>query len=102
MGTSGKKMTPLFQDGARPQLIVELMQTGFPISMGEGRYNVSQYTRLIERGQDEAAVFAQTGRSPRPGEALSLCPVGAHRHAQCLCIVHVYVCMCACAAVRAV
>ena len=28
--TSGKNMTPLFQDGARPQLIVDLMQTGFP------------------------------------------------------------------------
>ena len=35
--TSGSKMTPLFQDGVRGQVIIDLMQTGFPtVEMGFG------------------------------------------------------------------
>jgi len=73
--TSGPKMTPLFQDHARPQLIVDLMQCGFPISMAEGKYNLSQFVQLAERGQDEAATFLRGGSS-RAG-AITLCPADA-------------------------
>ena len=40
--TSGSKMTPLFQDGVRGQVIIDLMQTGFPtVEMGFGECGVS-------------------------------------------------------------
>merc|ERR1719335_1429042 len=52
---SGKKMTPLFQDGMRPQIIVDLMETGYPTAMVPAPVNMTQWVSLLERGQDEAA-----------------------------------------------
>lgn len=74
--TSGAKMTPLFQDQVRPQLIVDLMETGFPISMGGGKYTSTQYAALVRRGQDEIAEFLRTGSVSRAPSAISLCPLG--------------------------
>jgi len=73
---SGPKMTPLFQDGLRPQLIVDLMKgkAGYPISM-VSLYNTSEYVGLIKKGQDEAVAFLKTGSCPTG--AISLCPKGA-------------------------
>lgn len=73
--TSGPRMTPLFQDKLRPQLIVDLMRCGFPISMAEGKYNTSQFGALCEKGQDDAAAFLRTG-SVRDG-GIAMCPVTA-------------------------
>jgi len=76
--TSGPKMTPLFQDGVRPQLIIDLMACGFPISMAEGKYTSTQFVALAQRGQDDAAAFLRNGSAPaaRSG-AITLCPRGA-------------------------
>lgn len=74
---SGKNMTPLFQDKLRPQLIVNLMQTGFPDKMGLGKFNSTQYIELIRRGQDEAAEFLQKGTVQRSPESITLCPTSA-------------------------
>lgn len=77
--TSGPKMTPLFHgsDGrsTRPQIIVDLMQSGGPSSM-IFKYNVSQFIALAQRGQDEAAEFLRTGTVAR-AQAVTLCPTGA-------------------------
>ena len=55
---SGAKMTNLFQDNVRPQLIIDLMRTGFPtVEMGFGKFIMQQYASLVRRGQDEAAEF---------------------------------------------
>jgi hypothetical protein len=76
--TSGPKMTPLFQDGVRQQLIIDLMLTGFPtFEMGFGKFTSTQYAALVERGQDEAAEFLRTGRVARAAGAITLCPKGA-------------------------
>lgn len=76
--TSGPNMTPLFQDGVRPQLIVDLMQCGprdeFPVSMAEGKYTSSQFVALCQKGQDDAASFLRTGSATK---AISLCPLGS-------------------------
>ena len=78
--TSGPKMTPLFHgsDGrsTRPQIIVDLMQSGGPSSM-VFKYNVSQFIALAQRGQDEAAEFLRTGAVAR-AQAVTLCPAGAN------------------------
>ena len=74
--TSGAKMTPLFQDQVRPQLIIDLMETGFPISMGGGKYTSTQYAALVRRGQDEIGEFLRTGTVARSPSAISLCPLG--------------------------
>lgn len=78
--TSGPKMTPLFHDGSgglsrRPQIIVDLMQSGFPTAM-VFKYNVSQFVALAQRGQDEAVEFLRTRKVTRAA-ALSLCPAGS-------------------------
>ena len=71
-------MTPLFQDKARSQLIVNLMETGFPtINMGGGKFTSDQFFRLVERGQDEAAEFLRDGSVARNGKAITLCPASA-------------------------
>lgn len=75
--TSGPKMTPLFHDGpgglsARPQIIVDLMQSGFPTGM-VFKFNVSEFVALAQRGQDEAIEFLLTRKVAR-ADALSLCP----------------------------
>ena len=68
-------MTPLFQDAARDQLIVNLMETGFPtLSMGGGKFTSDQYFGLVQRGQDEASGFIRTGRVARNAKAITLCP----------------------------
>lgn len=74
--TSGPKMTPLFQDGVRPQLIVDLMTTGYPT---EAAFTVDlpTYTALVKKGQDDAAAFLRTGTSPTKA-SITLCPKGAH------------------------
>ena len=74
---SGSKMTPLFQDHQRPQLIVDLMQTGYPSDMIY-RVNTTQYASLIRQGQDEAIEWLQTGADPRGVDAIALCPVDAN------------------------
>lgn len=73
---SGPKMTPLFQDKVRPQVIVNLMATGFP---GEDLMKVvtDQYAKLIRMGQDEAAEFLKTGKVSRNADAITLCPLGS-------------------------
>lgn len=73
--TSGSKMTPLFQDHVRQQLIIDLMQTGFPtINMGGGKFTSAQYAALVQRGQDEAAEFLTTGSIARAKGAVTVCP----------------------------
>jgi len=71
---SGPNMTPLFQDHARPQVIVNLMETGFPIQMGGGKYTSDQFYRLVQLGQDDAVDFIQTGSVARNKKAITLCP----------------------------
>jgi len=76
---SGPNMTPLFQDGVRPMVIINLMQCGerqrFPLSMAMGKYNTTQFIELCQKGQDEAAAFLRAG-SVR-ANAISFCPLGA-------------------------
>lgn len=73
---SGAKMTPLFQDGLRPQLIVDLMTTGYPFDMVT-HIHTDQWTKLAQMGQDEAAEFLRTGKVARNAGAITLCPTGA-------------------------
>ena len=74
---SGKNMTPLFRDGVRPQIVVNLMKAGFPESV-VFKYNVSQAKALVESGQDAAAALVRCGIS-NPScstSALSFCGKG--------------------------
>lgn len=73
--TTGPKMTPLFQDSVRPQLIVDLMATGYPSDMVY-RVDFDQYASLIEDGMDEMESFLVEGKTERDG-IITLCPVGA-------------------------
>ena len=73
--TSGKKMTPLFQDDVRPQVIVDLMSTGFPTSMVYDA-ELEQYVRLIKVGMDEMVKFLTTGVTER-NDIISYCPTGS-------------------------
>lgn len=75
---SGENMTPLFQDDVRTQLVVNLMETGFPtIDMGGGKFTSYQFLKLVERGQDEAVEFLRTGQVARNSKIITLCPVGS-------------------------
>merc|ERR1712216_517233 len=74
--TSGAKMTPLFQDGVRPQMIVDLMSTGYPSEMVY-KVHTDQWAKLVQLGQDEAAEFLRTGKVARNAGAITLCPVGS-------------------------
>lgn len=77
--TSGDHMTPLFQDHLRQQLIVYLMDTGFPtFEMGFGKYTSQQYHDLVRRGQDEAAEYLLTGMVRRSKGVMTLCPRAAN------------------------
>jgi len=74
---SGKKMTPLFQDKQRGQLIVDLMATtqSYP-----SKYSLSEYASMIQKGQDDAAEFLATGKcSCATGKPLAItyCPLGS-------------------------
>jgi len=73
---SGKDMTPLFQDGLRPQLIVNLMKTGGPGHMVY-KIETQEYANMIRQGQQEAAEFLLTGKVSRDAKAITLCPKGA-------------------------
>lgn len=73
---SGKKMTPLFQDNLRSQLIFDIMSTGFPSTMAFS-FNTTQYTELIERGQDEMIEFLSKGVVSRNNQVITLCPRGS-------------------------
>lgn len=72
--TAGPNMTPLFQDGERDQLVVDIMRTGYP---GDVVYNVdfTQYASLIELGMSEMTKFlkGEAGET----DALSICPAGS-------------------------
>jgi hypothetical protein len=74
--TSGPKMTPLFQDNVRPQIIVNLMETGYPSEMV---YKVvtEQWVKVVQLGQDEAAEFLKTGKVSRSRDAITFCPKGS-------------------------
>ncbi len=74
-GMSGPKMTPLFQDHARDQVIVDLMQTGQPKSMALAPVDLDKYDALARQGQDEAVAFLRTGRCR--ADAITLCPASA-------------------------
>lgn len=73
---SGADMTPLFQDGLRPQIIVNLMHTGFPI-LNVFKVILDDYIKMIQLGQDEAEEFLTTGKIARDQKAITLCPKGA-------------------------
>jgi hypothetical protein len=73
---SGPKMTPLFQDKLRAQIIVNLMATGFPSELVY-KVETDQYVKLIQRGQDEASEFLRTGKVSRNTDVITLCPVGS-------------------------
>lgn len=73
---SGPKMTPLFQDNVRPQLIVNLMETGYPIGV-VSKIVTEQWAKLLRMGQDEAAEFLRTGKVSRAADAITLCPKGS-------------------------
>jgi len=74
---SGKEMTPLFRDARRPQIIVNLMRTGFPESL-VFKYNASEAEALVRHGQDVALAMLQCGLSDAScgTEALSYCDTG--------------------------
>merc|ERR1711865_1073769 len=75
---AGENMTPLFQDDVRTQLVVNLMETGFPtIDMGGGKFTSDQFFKLVQRGQDEAVEFLRTGQVARSKKIITLCPVGS-------------------------
>ena len=67
---SGKKMTPLFQDHLRDQIIVDLMETG-AASSEAFHYTLDSYSDLIRKGQDEAISFVRTGTCR--ANAITLC-----------------------------
>lgn len=73
---SGPNMTPLFQDGLRPQIIVDLMHTGFPTS-DVFKVVLDDYIKMIRLGQDEAVEFLRTGKVTRDSKSITLCPKGA-------------------------
>ncbi|GMH65211.1 hypothetical protein TL16_g04144 [Triparma laevis f. inornata] len=64
-------------DGRRPQLIVDLMATGFPSDMVY-RVDFEQYKSLIEVGMDEMEQFLREGKTSdeRP-DIITLCDVGS-------------------------
>ena len=73
--TSGPKMTPLFKDSLRPQLIVDLMVTGYPTSMVYDA-DIEQYMSLIRVGMHEMVRFVTTGTTER-SDIITLCPTGS-------------------------
>jgi len=73
--TSGAKMTPLFQDEQRDQLIIDLMATGFPIEMVY-KVILDDYVARIEVGTDESVAFLTTGATEREN-IITLCSVGS-------------------------
>ena len=81
--TSGARMTPLFHDGVRPQIIVSLLPSDHPDvpSSMLWRYNLSSFAALIERGQDDASAMVRCG-AMHPGcwtRKLAVCPTDRAR-----------------------
>lgn len=68
-------LPPLRLTGIRPQLIVDLMQTGQP-PFAAFKYNMSWAEALVQQGQDEAVTFMQTGKCR--ADAITLCPKDAN------------------------
>ena len=73
-------MTPLFLDGARDQLVVNLLNGAWgraPYKM-LWRATLDDRVSLARRGQDDAAALLRCGLRERQcwHEALSLCPKG--------------------------
>ena len=77
-GMSGKNMTPLFQDGVRPQMVVNLMKTGFPTSI-VFKATLTQALPIYEAGMQMAARVFKCGADKKEcwSDALSLCPKGS-------------------------
>ena len=72
---SGDDMTPLFQDGLRDQIVVNLMETPAPGSL-VWRLDLDRWIRLVRHGQDAAIAFLASGGAA-PGASLTLCPAGS-------------------------
>ena len=72
--TAGANMTPLFQDGLRDQIIVDLMATGYPSDMV---YSVEreEYVSLIKEGMEEMGRWLKDGVTEREG-IITRCEVG--------------------------
>ncbi|GMI45630.1 hypothetical protein TrCOL_g13784 [Triparma columacea] len=73
--TTGDKMTPLFQDNVRPQMVVDLMATGANSEL-VFKVLLDDYVDLIKTGMDEFVNFVTKGQTEREG-IISLCPVGS-------------------------
>ena len=73
-------MTPLFQDGQRQQLIIDLMRTGFPkVAMGLCKFTARQYHDQVERGHGTRPRRVAADRAvARESRAIVLCPKGAN------------------------
>ncbi len=74
---SGKYLTPLFQDRIRPQVVVNLLESGGPVQMALGKMTPEEYVALVARGQDEAIEFLRGGTVKRQPRAITLFPRGA-------------------------
>lgn len=72
---SGPHMTPLFEDGARDQIVVNLMETGFPAPL-VWRLRLDPWLRLVMAGQDAAVEFLEIGATSHV-PLVTLCPAGA-------------------------
>jgi hypothetical protein len=75
---SGDDMTPLFQDGVRDQIIINLMETGYPADM-VWSLHTDAWADLVRMGQEEALAFLTTGVTRNPA-LVTRCPVGARVH----------------------
>jgi len=78
--TSGKKMTPLFQDNLRSQLTVSILpddHKDFPFET-VSKYNLTVIEALVRKGQDDARAWLECGATkPECGTVqLALCPKG--------------------------
>ena len=69
---SGKKMTPLFKDHMRPQLIVNLMAWGDGLMKGVMKRNATLYQERISKGIAEAAEFFGSRTSSNDEIAVSV------------------------------
>jgi hypothetical protein len=72
---SGERMTPLFQDGQRDQIIIDLMATGFPSHL-VWSVRLDDWTELLRYGQDAAIHFLTTGDTGNR-DVITRCPAGA-------------------------
>jgi len=73
---SGPNMTPLFQDGARDQIVVDLMHTGYPSTL-IWSIRLELWLELVRMGQDAAVEFLTTGATSANPALITRCPAGA-------------------------